>query len=451
MGGRHCRISLNYRILNPACSGIFYFTSMREELLHFIWKSKKLPLQGLKTQQDQDVQILDFGTHNLHSGPDFLNAKLIIEGQLWVGNIEIHTRSSHWYLHKHGEDRAYDNVILHVVWEYDRPVHTHMGILLPTLVLSSYVQEDLLEKYQRLLNRSKRSFINCEEYTDEFTLFLVLPWMEHVYRERLEQKSRSLNSMLNDFQNDWEKLLFVALLKNFGQQVNGKSFESIAKSFDFSIIRKIGSKSFLLEALLFGQSGILQKYPAQDLYQKQLFQEYIYLKRKFRLEREAVIKPEFMGVRPSSFPTIRLSQFAVLYATHNKLFAKIISANNVKALYDLFQVRATEYWDSHFVFGKKSKGHFKKLSKEFKNSLIINTVIPLAYLHARTHGRDAYSVLRGILVQLKKESNQLTEKFLAMGFPIYNALDSQAVIQLYNEYCAKNRCLECALGNQILN
>ncbi len=451
MGGRHCRISLNYLRLNPACSGIFYFTSMREELLHFIWKFKKIPLQGLKTHQDQDVQILDFGTHNLHSGPDFLNAKLIIEGQLWVGNVEIHTRSSDWYVHKHGEDRAYDNVILHVVWEYDRPVQTQMGILIPTLVLSSYVQEDRLERYQRLLNRSKRAFINCEEYTSELTLFLVLPWMEHVYRERLEQKSQSLYSMLNDLQNDWEKLLYVALLKNFGQRVNGKSFESIAKSLDFSIVRKIGSKTFLLETLLLGQSGILQKYPVPDLYHKQLLQEFKYLKRKFRLERQAVIKPEFMGVRPSSFPTIRLSQFAVLYTTYKNLFTKIINANSILALYDLFQIRAMKYWDSHFVLGKKSKEKVKELSKEFKNSLIINTVIPLAYLHAKMHGRDTYSLLRGFLVQLSKESNQLTDKFLAMGFPIQNALDSQAVIQLYNEYCTNNRCLECALGNQILN
>ena len=424
---------------------------MREDLLHYIWKNKKFGLKGLKTCTEQDIQILNFGYHNDHSGPDFIDAKLMIEGQLWAGNVEVHLRSSDWYLHKHNEDRAYDNVILHVVWEDDRPVYNQVGQPLPTLVLSEYVEEDLLDRYRKLLDRSKRRFINCEEYTDEISIFLILPWMEHLFRERLEQKTQQLSSMLADFNNDWEKLLFTALLKNFGQRVNSDSFESIARSLDYSVVRKLGSKTLLLESILLGLSGILQKHPAVDLYQKKLLQEFLYLKRKYGLDQQRVIKPEFMRVRPSNFPTIRLSQFAVLYTTYKNLLTKIIETSNLQALHSLFQIRATKYWDTHFIFGKQTKDQIKVLSKEFINGLIINTVIPITFLYTKMHGKDSYTDLRALLVQIRRENNNLTERYLSMGFPIHSALDSQAIIQLYNAYCKQNRCLECALGNQILN
>ena len=408
-------------------------------------------MDGLCTTNGLRLGIRDPGSLNTSSGPDFFNACIEIDGQTWVGNIEIHIKSSDWYAHGHHTDTAYENVILHVVWTNDRPVLRANGQSIPTIELKGFVDTGLLDRYRRLLLEANRKFINCEAFSGSFSIFVVLPWLEHLFHERLKQKTTEAGKILKAIGGDWERLLFILLLKYFGQGVNKENFFSLGMGIDYNVARRIGPDTFQLESLLFGQSGLLSTKDETDTYQFSLQQEYNYLKRKYRIAEIPGTKPEFMGVRPMNFPTIRLSQFAVLISRNQNLFSRILAIESKKEYYDLFQIRATSYWDNHHIFGKLSTGKPKKLSKTFVDTLILNTVLPLKYLYQKEMGRDQYRLIRNLAISIGVEKNSLINKFRAIGLPTQNALDSQALLQLYNDYCSKNRCLECALGNQILN
>ena len=438
-------------MVNPACSGIFYFSYMSEELLQFIWKFKRFKLKNLRTTQGQDLSLLHLGSHNRHSGPDFLNAQLEIDHLFWAGHIELHLKSSDWYAHGHHRDNAYENVILHVVWEADRPVYRSSGGEIPTLILRYYVDEDLLNSYSRLLKRRRKKFVNCEDQTSSFSLFVILPWLEHLYRQRLDNRLAVLERIFHNVQQDWERLLFIWMLRHFGQRVNGSCFYAIAQAIDFKVVRKIGTNTTALEALLFGIGGLLEKSSATDNYQNKLLDEFDFLTNKFGINHILLERPEFMGVRPPNFPTIRLSQFAVLYAKNQNLFSKIIAAKGPDELYGLLDFQATDYWTDHYNFSRPSVRYPKNLSKTFKDHLIINAIIPVKYFYAQIRGEENYKILRALIAQIAKERNSVVGRFRRIGFPVQHALDSQALLQLYNSYCRKNRCLECAIGNQLLN
>ena len=424
---------------------------MREDLLHYIWKFKKFHCKNLITVRGSKLQILNFGQHNKYSGPDFLNSKIEINGQLWAGNVEIHLNSSDWYAHGHHLDPAYQNVILHVVWNHDKTVYGPAGHPITTLQMSEYVDISLLENFQRLLHQQRKRFINCEDYRKDVSVFILLPWYEHLYRERLDTKAVVLKKLLNELNGDWERCFFIWMLQGFGQLVNKNSFLSLARSVDFKLFRRMSSEVDKLESLLFGLSGLLGKKDQVDPYHKSLYMNYRSIKTIHKLADTAVIKPEFMGVRPSNFPTIRLSQFSMLYSKHGSLFSKVVEAVSLDELQRLLEVAATQYWDSHYTFGKSSKASVKVLSRSFRQSLIINSILPAKYLYAREHGEDNYRHIRDLIAHLKSENNGLIQSFREMDFPVHHALDSQALLQLHNNYCIKNRCLECAIGNQILN
>jgi hypothetical protein len=423
---------------------------MREELLHFIWKHKKFRTGQLRTTLGYPLQIRDLGTHNFVSGPDFLNARIEIDSQLWVGNVEIHIKSSDWYGHHHDRDENYNNVILHLVWKEDVKVYRATGEEIHTLVLSDYVEESLLDNYRGLLEKSGNRFINCEAHAREFPVFLVLPWMEHLFRERLDAKTSEAALLLKETNGDWERLLFIMLLSNFGHRLNRSCFLDLARTLDFNIIRQLCSSPLVLESLLFGLSGLLSAEP-KDKYQAELKREFSFLIKKYKLRPLAAEPPEFMRVRPGSFPTIRLSQFAALYTGAEKLFSKIVMLRSKSDFYELFAIEAAAYWENHYVFGIISRPKKKSLSSAFKDNLIINTVLPLKNLYARERGENIYSQLRNLISRLRKEDNRIVRQFQSLGFPAHHALDTQALIRLHSSYCTKNRCLNCALGNQILN
>ncbi|MEN8789343.1 MAG: DUF2851 family protein [Flavobacteriaceae bacterium] len=424
---------------------------MRERLLHYIWKHQKFRAGSLRTSNAEIIQIINPGTYNMHSGPDFQNAIVEIEGQLWAGNIELHLRSSDWYAHNHQKDENYNNVILHVVWEEDRKVYRRTGMELPTLMLKDLVETEFLDNYRNLLFRSDSKFINCETQVADFDLFVMLPWLEHLFRERLESKTNEAALILKETEGDWERLFFIMLLANFGQRLNRSSFLSLARSLEFDIVKGVRGQSLQLESLLFGLSGLLQREGVQDKYYQRLKTEFAYLRKKYQLTDPVFLAPEFMRVRPGNFPTLRLSQFAGFYSTHMNLFSKIRSLWFKKEFYEMFTISASTYWRSHYNFGKPSRDKSTNLSRAFKDGLIINTVLPLKNLDARERGTNIYPRLRKLISQLYKEDNRIVREYRSLGFPVHHALDSQALIQLYKFYCEKNRCLECALGNQILN
>ena len=440
-----------FRILNPACSGIFYFKSMREELLHFIWKNRKLSLDTLQTTDHSYVCVKDFGTHNRYSGPDFLNARIEINGQWWAGNVEIHQKSSDWYAHGHQNDIRYDSVILHVVWEADRAVFRSSGELIPTLQLQDYVQEDLLIRYRGLLFNLKKRFINCEPFEPASLADQLNSWPLQLYKERLDQKLQMINGLFKSFKKDWERLLFVLLLRNFGSGVNSESFASLARAIDFRLFIRLRADRYQLECLLFGMAGLLDEQPDVDEYFAAMRQEYLFLVRKFDLIQERTERPEFMGVRPSGFPTIRLSQFAGLYANSNTLFHRIAGLKKLESCYELFEQQASDYWSTHYSFGKISRRSVKKLSKSFINNIIINTILPLKRLYGLEYGLDNYNEILDMIRQIRPETNSLITGFKSLGFAVSNALDSQGLLHLHKNYCRKNRCLECSIGNRILN
>jgi len=422
---------------------------VQEDFLHYIWKHKKFHQKDLKTSTGEDITIVSNGTHNFNAGPDFFSAQLKIGEQLWAGNVEIHVKSSDWFLHHHETDRAYDSVILHVVWEHDSEVFRKDNSIIPTLELKDYVSTDALKNYTKLFN-SNQNWINCENDFSAVDDFTINNWLERLYFERLERKSTDILRLLEVSQNNWEAVLFKMLAKNFGLKVNGDAFLSLANSFDFSVLRKSQSKLESMEALLFGQSGLLEA-EVEESYYKALQNEYKFLNQKFKLDNTSVVTPSFFRLRPHNFPTIRLSQLANVYHSHHNLFSKLIGATSVENIYSFFSVETSEFWKTHYTFSKASKETKKVISKAFINLLIINTIIPLKFGYAKYQGKSSEGDILKLIEELPSEKNSIVDKFNSLKNISKNAMQSQAVIQLKIEYCDKNKCLQCAIGNKLLN
>ncbi len=421
---------------------------MNEDFLHYVWKFQKFSSQGLATFQGESLQVLKVGTHNYNAGPDFLYGQVVIDGQVWAGTIEIHKHSSHWYTHHHEKDSNYDTVILHVVWKHDMDIRRSDETCIPTLELKDKVDAGMLRNYKKLFS-GKRQWINCEDQFSDIDEFVLKNWLDRLFFERLEQKSRLIFERLVVSQNDWEALLFQLLCKNFGLKVNGSSFLSIALSMDHKVVKKCSQSLLCIEALLLGQATILEE-DKTDTYYEQLQESYLYSRVKYKISTEGVEVPKFFRLRPPNFPTIRLAQLANLLYKRPHLFSEVISAGTPSELYTIFNVSAGSYWDSHYNFGVISAKRKKSLTKEFINLLIINTVIPLKYCYAKEKGLDISEEILKLATSIKAEDNNIVKKFKSLSRLDDNALESQALLQLKNNYCDKNKCLQCAVGNALL-
>ena len=422
---------------------------MREDLLHFVWMYRKYPINILETTSGDSVIVESTGVHNHLSGPDFFNAKVELNGQLWAGNVEIHIKSSDWYVHNHQEDRNYDNVILHVVWDDDVSVYRKDGTQIPTLSLKQYISLELLETYQLLFDSRNYKFINCEKEFNEVDDFLRNNWLDRLFVERLEEKSVYINELLKSSNNDWEQVLFLMLLKTFGSKINGETFVELGKTIDFSIIRKLHQKPLELESLFLGQARLLDDEQVVDIHYKSLKREYDFLKHKYQLN-QPFKTPEFFRLRPSNFPTIRLAQLSTIYATSNNLFHLIIEQDQPN-ISKIFNLGTNDYWETHFNFGKTSKKSIKKISNSFLDLLMINTIIPLKFCYQRYQGNVNNESLLKMMMSIKKEENSIVTNFRKLNVSIKDAKESQSYIQLYNEYCIKGKCLECAVGASLMN
>lgn len=421
---------------------------MQEDFLHHIWKFQKFSKVTLKSEEEEPIEIVHQGTHNFNSGPDFFNAQIKIGNQLWVGNVEIHLKSSDWYAHHHEIDKAYDNVILHVVWEHDVEVYRKDNSVIPTLVLKNRVDHFALAKYNTLFS-NKKHWIACEEDFPEVDDFLIENWMERLYFERLENKSNAILELLKASKNDWEAVFFQMLAKNFGLKNNAEAFLSMAQSFDFSVLRKIQDKPIQLEALLFGQADLLE-IESEDSYVNNLKKEYNFLKNKFKLENSQVAPVQFFRLRPVNFPTIRLAQLAAVYSANEQLFSKVISVKTKEEVYTLFDVSASNFWDTHFHFSSVSPPRKKRLTKAFIDLLIINTIVPLLFCYNKHIGKENSETLITLMSSIKKEENTIVSKYNDLKLVAESALHSQALIELKINYCDKKKCLQCAVGNRLL-
>ncbi len=421
---------------------------MQESLLHHVWKYQKFSKHLLQSTSGASISVKSVGTYNTNSGPDFFNAQVVIGDQLWAGNVEIHVKSSDWYVHGHEKDNNYDNVILHVVWEHDIEVYRITNQPLTTLVLRPYVSETVIANYNALIF-TRTNWINCEIQLPSINDFDLQNWLERLYVERLQQKTERIQQLLEASENDWENVLFKMISRNFGLNINGDALMSIAESLPYSVIRKHQHNANDLEALFFGQAGLLNS-NVEEVYFCNLRERYQYLKHKYSLSVEGIIPVKFFRLRPSNFPTIRLSQLASLYAKRKHLFSSCMTANTLNDLYTIFEISASDFWKQHYTFNTKSRRSKKTLTRPFVNLLIINTVLPIKFCYEQYKGNMINDLSLDLIQQLPIEKNTIVDKFKSIKSVEKSALTSQGLLQLKNQYCDKNRCVQCAIGHQLI-
>lgn len=420
---------------------------MKEDFLHYVWQYKKFDFSNLQTSQGESLVVLHVGQNLHNSGPDFFNAQIVLNNQKWAGNVEIHLKSSDWYAHHHEKDANYDNVILHVVWEHDTPVYRKNNTEIPVLELKHYVNKGSLSQYQSLA--TAKSWIYCENQLKLVDTFVLGKWQERLFFERLERKSTQIVQLLNETENDWEAVLFCLLAKNFGLNTNGESFLKMAQSIPFSIIRKEIFEVENLEALFFGMIDLLPT-NAEDQYAKDLRTRFDYISLKYQLQKCYIEPVEFFKHRPDNFPTIRLALLAMLYHRHQNLFSKLIGIKQKEDFYQLFDLSVSDYWQTHYQFDKVSPKKKKKFSKSFIDLLIINTIVPVQFAYAKSRGEEISDDVLTLISQISSEKNAIIDKFHSFGIKAANAFETQSLLQLKNEYCNRHKCLNCAIGIELL-
>ena len=421
---------------------------MREDFLHFLWRWRRFDASKQFTSDGQPLEILHPGEPNLHAGPDFFNARIRLNETLWAGNVEIHLNASDWLAHRHDTDPAYDNVILHVVFDEDQRLCRSNGEPLPCFVLRDRIPPQLLEKYFRL--EHERAWVPCEKSLNAVPHIVRLNWLDRLLVERLEQKTESIAQVVAAAGHHWEESFYRVLARNFGLKVNVEPFEALARVLPLRLLAKHQDHLFQLEALLFGQAGLLSE-KFEDDYPKALAKEYQFLQHKYNLQPLPAGQWKFFRLRPAGFPTIRLAQFAALAHRSAHLFSQLLETTNTSETEQLFTAEISEYWRTHFRFDKTAAGRAKPLGREFVHLLLINTVAPFLFHYGRTKGLpDLQDRALRLLEELPPETNTVVDGWVKRGQRAANASQTQALLHLKTRYCDVKRCLECAIGNAIL-
>lgn len=417
-----------------------------EQLLHYVWKHKIFPLKELKTTTGQQVEVIDTGLANTDAGPDFFNAKLKLDGVLWIGNIEIHERSSDWFKHGHHADAGYNSVILHIASEIDTEISRSNGERIPQIQL--ICPEAVRTNYKELLETD--SYPPCYRIIPSLPPFTAHSWMTALQMERFEQKATLLNERLKRCQGNWEDAFFITLARNFGFGLNGDAFETWAHRLPFRAVDKHRNDLFQIEAIFFGQAGILEDSDG-DGYYLRLKKEYTYLQHKFGLIPMDASLWRFLRLRPANFPHIRIAQLACLYHRAYGLLSRIMETETLQGVRDILKGGTSEYWLTHYTFGGSSPSRPKTLNNTSLDLLIINTVVTFLYAYGLHKGNRVLCARAGsFLEELKAENNYITRMWEQCGMKASNAADSQALIQLKKEYCDKKKCLYCRIGYEYL-
>lgn len=420
---------------------------MKEEFLHYLWKYKLYTRENLKTYSGESVEILNHGVHNFDSGPDFFNAKIKIDDTIWAGNVEVHINSSDWFVHQHNTDKAYDNVVLQVVLNHDKEVYRTNGQRIQTLELK--FDKELYSNYKNLIE--KETWIPCQDEIQLIDSFKMNSWLEKLSVERLEQKSNNINETLQRLNNSWETAFYYMLARNFGFKLNSDPFEMLAKSLPINYLAKHKDNLFQIEALLFGQAGFLEDNNGDEYYLN-LRKEYQFLKTKFKLKSIEKHLWKFLRTRPGNFPTIRIAQFAQLIYKSKSLFSKIIETKNIDDYYELLNSKTSEYWNTHYVFNKESVFKSKLLGKSAIDIVLINTVVPFLFVYGKAKGQYEFQEKAiNLLENIKAEKNTIISNWGDLNVKAKSAFDTQALIQLKNNYCNEKNCLNCQIGNTLIN
>ncbi len=421
---------------------------MNEEFLYYLWRHNLIK-GPLLTADNRSVSIVNTGERNHNSGPDFLFAKVKIDDTVWAGNVEMHVRSSDWYRHHHNNDRAYDTVVLHVVYEHDREVYRNSKEKIPVLELKGKYDKAIYETYLKLTGSGLS--IACANLSDGVSDLEKLFWLERLMTERLEVKAAQIEADLKNSRGNFQEIFYQKLARNFGFKTNSDAFEQLARALPLKILLKHIESRFQTEALLYGQAGLLRK-AFKDEYPAKLKTEYEFLAQKYNLRPLKTGVWKFMRMRPANFPTIRISQFATLLYRSGGLFHKIPEMKRIGNVAQLLSVTASDYWLHHYRFGIKSAEGKKSLGEASIRLILINTVIPFIFVYGRLTNKPAMQQKAlSWLEQIKPENNNIVRLYKKLNFPLYNAMHTQAVIHLKQNYCDQIACLDCRIGQKILN
>lgn len=424
---------------------------MSESFVHYLWQFQYFNSENLITTTGEPITIIKTGMPNAHAGPDFQQAQIKIGEMVWVGNVEIHIQSSGWEEHHHEKDQAYDNVILHVVWNDNKPVLRSDGSVMPTLELKSRVEDGLLLKYKQLVNSPW--IIPCAEHIHAVPALTTLSMLDKAVAERLQRRATEVLALLERNHHDWEETCYQVLARNFGFHVNSEPFLQLAKSVSYKTLMKHADKREQVESILFGQAGFLDQVSEGDPYIDVLTREYRLLSKKFDLQenRLQLAQWKFLRMRPANFPSLRIAQFAGLLCARKNIFSSIAGAETITELRDIFSSRPSPYWQKHYHFGVESKEPLMALGETSIQNLIINTVVPLWVALGQLRDQDHFTERAlGILQHILPESNKITRACAPMGIPNRSAFDSQALLELHTNFCSRRRCLDCNIGAFVL-
>jgi hypothetical protein len=419
---------------------------MNEIFLSFLWKYKMFQQANL-TWDNDSIEILHPGHTNTNAGPDFTDARIKIGDTLWAGNVEIHVNASDWELHNHDKNSAYNNVVLHVVGNFDKDIYTAKGRKVPTIALP--VDEKVWDNYQTLINT--QSWLPCASSVSKIDQFTIQSWKQSVGIERLHAKVDQIQQNLDSTTNDWDEVFFRLLVHSFGFHVNTVPFSLLAGSTPYKVVRKHSSNIAELEALLFGQAGFLFDDYNDDTYYTSLKKTYAFLQAKYNLKSVDVHLWKYLRLRPVNFPTIRIAQLAGLLYKNQELLSDILHVRTLEELQNLINCATSEYWHTHYLFNRASKNASKSLGKNSANSIIINTIIPFYFAYGELNGKDNLKEKALEFSELlPSEKNSIVTNWQEAGIRASNSFDSQALIHLANAYCAKKRCVDCRIGIKII-
>lgn len=422
---------------------------MEEKFLHYTWKYKLFNQLELFTVKGEKIEVLHPGEHNHQSGPDFFNALIRINGTLWAGNLEIHVRSSDWNAHRHQEDKAYDNIILHVVYEHNQDILNSKKETIPTLELKNLIPAENFSRYSLL--RNSKEEIACGREAGKVPAIILETWYERLMAERLEAKTGSIQEIMRETKNDLEESFYRSLAKNFGFKTNALPFYLLAKNLPLKILLRHADNPLQTEALLFGQAGLLEGF-FEEKYPQQLQNEYEFLRTKYTLVSLDKTLWKTGGMRPQNFPAVRIAQFASLIKKLGGLFHRLKEEPTLKELDKLLGVEPSAYWKDHYSLGIPSPPRSKKLGFDGLQNIAINTIAPFLFLYGKIAADDSYTAkAMKLLQELQAENNAVVRRFAAPGLKAQNALQSQALLQLKMNYCDRKKCLDCRIGYTVLN
>jgi hypothetical protein len=420
-----------------------------EAFLHYLWKYKLFDFRDLVADDGSKIEIIKAGLYNTSSGPDFFNARIKINGTLWAGNVEIHILSSDWLKHNHQADPAYDSCILHVVYKNDVPTKRMNGSTIPTIELCGKFAGHLWENYLSLI--SKHGWVACEDRIAEISKERWENTISLMIEERLTSRADQILIALKGNKGDWQETFYQYLSKNFGFQINGMPFEMLARSLPLKILLKERKDLSDIEALLFGQAGMLDK-DFEDNYPRKLREKYDGFKLKYKLKPIPFTAWKFMRLRPVNFPSVRIAQLARLIYNSPCLFDEILRAENLKEILAKFDLKASGYWDTHYRFDMASAANIKKLGKNSVHNIIINTCAPLIYAWGKSSDQiELISRSVSLLRDIPAEENHLISRWKETGVKVNNAVESQALLQLKMAHCSEKKCLTCNIGSRLIN